>query len=199
MGDFTMKTIIDELRISLIATLLLAVIVCGVYPLAVWGIAQGFFPHQANGSLIVRDGKVIGSELIAQNFTGSKYFHPRPSSAGETGYDAASSGGSNLGPLSKKLLDGVQERVLAYRAENRLPATTPIPADAVTASSSGLDPHITLENALLQAGRVARARGLTEDAVRAAIKTHTQGPDLGLLGEERVNVLKLNLALDGRL
>jgi len=194
-----MKTIINDLRISLIATLLLAVIVCGVYPLIVWGIAQGFLPHQANGSLIVQDGKVIGSELIAQNFTAPKYFHPRPSAAGETGYDAASSGGSNLGPLSKKLLDAAQERVQAYRTENKLSAAVPIPADAVTASSSGVDPHISVPNALLQAGRVATARGLTEEAVRSAIKSHAEGRDLGVLGEARVNVLKLNLSLDGRL
>jgi K+-transporting ATPase ATPase C chain len=194
-----MKDLISELRISLVATLLLALIVCGLYPVLVWGIAQGLFPHQANGSLILVNGQVIGSELIAQNFTDPHYFHPRPSSAGDTGYDAASSGGSNLGPISKKLLDSTQERVQAYRTENNLPTTVPIPADAVTASASGLDPHIGVANALIQANRVARARGLTEDAVKAIVEKHTESRDLGVLGEERVNVLKLNLALDGRL
>jgi len=194
-----MKNLVSELRISLVATLSLALIVCGLYPVLVWGIAQGLFPHQANGSLILVNGQIIGSELIAQNFTGPHYFHPRPSSAGDTGYDAASSGGSNLGPISKKLLDSTQERVQAYRTENNLPTTVPIPADAVTASASGLDPHIGVANALIQANRVARARGLTEDAVKAMVKKHTESRDLGVLGEERVNVLKLNLALDGRL
>jgi K+-transporting ATPase ATPase C chain len=198
MGEYTMKNLVTEIRIALVATILLALIVCGVYPVVVWGIAQVIIPHKANGSLIIRDGKVIGSELIAQNFTDPKYFHPRPSSAGDTGYDAASSGGSNLGPISKKLLDSVQERVEAYRTENKLLPTVPIPADAVTASASGLDPHITVANALLQASRVAKARGLTEDAVKAMIRAQTEGRDLGVLGEQRVNVLKLNLALDGK-
>jgi K+-transporting ATPase ATPase C chain len=193
-----MKTLISELRIALIATFSLAIILCGVYPLAVWGIAQVFFPHEANGSLIVRDGKIVGSELLAQNFTGPRYFHPRPSSAGETGYDGGSSGGSNLGPTSKKLMDLVKERVDMYRAENGLPASVPVPADAVTASASGLDPHISLPNARIQASRVAKDRGLSQEVVQAMVKAQTEGRALGLFGEERVNVLKLNLALDSR-
>lgn len=193
-----MRNLLSELRIALVATVSLALLLCGVYPLVVWGIAQGVFPYKANGSLIIRDGKIAGSELLAQNFTGPKYFHPRPSSAGETGYDGGSSGGSNLGPLSKKLIDSVQERVKTYRDENNLPVAAPVPADAVTASASGLDPHISIQNALLQAGRVAQARGMSEQAMIAEIKSHTQARDLGIFGEPRVNVLTLNLALDAR-
>lgn len=193
-----MKNFLTELRVSLIATLALGIIVCGVYPVIVWGLAQTLFPHQANGSLITRDGKIIGSELIAQHFAGPRYFHPRPSAAGDTGYDAAHSGGSNLGPLSKELLDSVRERVQAYRTENDMPAAASVPADAVTASASGLDPDISVPNALLQANRVANARGMTLDKVKAMVRTHTRGPDLGIFGEARVNVLRLNLALDGR-
>jgi K+-transporting ATPase ATPase C chain len=193
-----MKNLFSELRIALIATFSLAILLCGIYPLVVWGVAQMVFPHQANGSLIVQNGKIVGSELLAQNFTGPKYFHPRPSSAGDTGYDGGSSGGSNLGPTSKKLIDSVKERVDAYREENGLPASLPVPADAVTASASGLDPHISVMNALTQASRVAKARGLGPEVVQAMVKAHTEGRDLGLFGEERVNVLKLNLALDSR-
>lgn len=194
-----MKTIVSELRTAMMATILLALIVCGIYPIVVWGIAQGVFPHKANGSPIVRDGRIIGSELLAQNFAGPHYFHPRPSAAGETGYDGSSSGGSNLGPISKKLIASVKERIEAYRTENNLPAAEPVPADAVTASASGLDPHISARNALLQAARVARARGISPEVVKQKISTHVEGRDLGVLGEERVNVLKLNLALDGKL
>jgi K+-transporting ATPase ATPase C chain len=190
-----MKILIAELRISLIATLSLAVILCGVYPLAIWVLAQGLFPAKANGSLVMRSQKIVGSSLISQGFTDPKYFHPRPSAAGQ-GYDAASSGGSNLGPLSKKLVDEVRHRVVDYRTENNLPPDVLVPADAVTASASGLDPHISLRNALLQAPRVARARGLGEKSVLKQIEAHTEGRDLGVLGEPRVNVLMLNLALD---
>jgi len=193
-----MKNLVSELRIALIATFSLAIMLCGIYPLAVWGIAQVFFTDKANGSLIVQDGKIVGSELLAQNFKSPRYFHPRPSSAGETGYDGGSSGGSNLGPTSKKLIDSVKERVETYRAENSLPAAVPVPADAVTASASGLDPHISVPNALIQASRVAKVRGLGQEVVHAMVKEHTEGRDLGLFGEERVNVLKLNLALDSR-
>jgi K+-transporting ATPase ATPase C chain len=190
-----MKNIFKEIRISLIATLSLAVILCGIYPLAVWVLAQGLFPARANGSLIMRSGKIVGSSLISQGFTGPKYFHPRPSEAGQ-GYDATSSGGSNLGPMSKKLVDEVRLRILEYRIENNVGSDVLVPADAVTASASGLDPHISLKNALLQAPRVARARGLSETAVRRQIAVHTEGRFLGILGEPRVNVLRLNLALD---
>jgi potassium-transporting ATPase KdpC subunit len=194
-----MRYLISELRTSLAALFSLAVLLCGIYPLLVWGIGQTLFPHQANGSLIMKQGKVVGSELIAQNFTGPKYFHPRPSAAGETGYDASSSGGSNLGPTSKKLIDTVKERVEAYRAENNLSPAVPIPADAVTASASGLDPDISLGNALLQAPRVAKARGMSPAVLRKKIQERAENRDLGVLGERRVNVLKLNLALDGSL
>jgi potassium-transporting ATPase KdpC subunit len=193
-----MKNLITELRISLVATLLLAVIVSGIYPMLVWGIAQVLFPDKANGSLIMRDGKTVGSELLAQNFTDQKYFHPRPSAAGDVGYDATSSGGSNLGPTSKKLIDSVKERVEAYRAENNLPPTVPVPADAVTASASGLDPHISIKNAFIQAGRVAKERGISEQEILAKVQAHTEGRTLGILGEPRVNVLTLNLSLDTR-
>jgi potassium-transporting ATPase KdpC subunit len=193
-----MKNLMTELRISLVVTFLLAVIVSGIYPMLVWGIAQALFPYKANGSLIVRDGKTVGSELIAQNFKDPKYFHPRPSAAGDVGYDATSSGGSNLGPTSKKLIDSVKERVEAYRAENNLPPTVPVPADAVTASASGLDPDVSVKNALIQARRVAKARGISEQAILAKVRAHTEERTLRILGEPRVNVLTLNLSLDAR-
>jgi K+-transporting ATPase ATPase C chain len=194
-----MAHFISELRVAVVATIALAVVVCGAYPLVVWAIAQGLFPYEAGGSLVQRDGTVVGSGLIGQNFSSPKYFHPRPSAAGEAGYDAANSGGSNLGPLSKKLLDAVKERVEAYRAENNLPPDARVPADAVTASGSGLDPHIGVRNARLQAPRVAKARGMDDASVRQLIETHTEGRDLGIFGEARVNVLKLNLALDRKM
>ena len=193
--EVTVKTLIAELRISLLATLSLAVILCGLYPLAVWILAQGLFPWKANGSMVVQDGKIVGSSLIAQRFTDPKYFHPRPSAAGQ-GYDAASSGGSNLGPISKKLVEAIGQRVMDYRAENHLAPDAVVPADAVTTSASGLDPHISVKNALLQAPRVAEARGLTEEAVVKMINIHTEHRQLGILGEPRVNVLLLNVALD---
>jgi len=178
------------------ATIVLAIVCCGFYPLVVYGIAQVAFPHKANGSLIVaKDGTVRGSELLGQNFTEAKYFHPRPSAAGG-GYDAANSSGSNLGPTSQKLNDAIKDRIAAYRAENGLKETDPVPADAVTASGSGLDPHISLHNAELQAPRIAKARNLSADKVRELIKQNTDSADLSILGEPGVNVLKLNLALD---
>jgi K+-transporting ATPase ATPase C chain len=190
-----MKNLITQLRISLMATLSLAAILCGIYPLVVWLLAQGLFPANANGSLVMGNGKILGSSLISQEFTGPKYFHPRPSAAGH-GHDATRSGGSNLGPLSKKLVETVRQRVDEYRSENNLPRDVPVPADAVTASAGGLDPHISVKNALIQAPRVAKARGLSEDLVLKQIKLHTEGRDLGIFGEPRVNVLMLNLALD---
>ncbi len=191
-----MNNLVSQIRISLIATVILAVILCGTYPALIWGIAQALFPDKANGSLIIRNGKVIGSELIAQNFTDAKYFHPRPSSAGDAGYDATSSGGSNLGPTSKKLIDLVKERIGTYRSENNLSPEALVPADAVTASASGLDPHISLKNALLQAPRVAKARGISEKALVEKIQANTEGRDWGIFGDPRINVLTLNLSLD---
>ena len=190
-----MKYLVAELRTSLIATAFLAAILCGVYPLTVWCLAHAIFPGRAGGSLIVQNGEVAGSRLIGRQFTSPGYFHPRPSAAG-AGYDAGHSGGSNLGPLSRTLVETIERRVAAYRAENDLPPDALVPADAVTASGSGLDPHISVGNALMQAPRVAKARGLTEEAVIEQVRIHTEGRDLMILGEPRVNVLLLNLSLD---
>jgi K+-transporting ATPase ATPase C chain len=192
------RELLREVKVSARLTAALVILLGGVYPLAVWGIAQIVFPSQANGSLVERRGEVVGSALIAQNFTGPQYFHPRPSAAGDTGYDGTSSGGSNLGPLSAKLAAQVKERLAAYRAENRLAPDVPVPADAVTASGSGLDPHISLKNAEIQAKRVATARGLSPARMANLMETCTAGPGLGFLGEPGVNVLQLNLALDSR-
>jgi K+-transporting ATPase ATPase C chain len=168
-----------------------------VYPLAITGICQVLFPHQANGSLVVSGGRVIGSELIGQNFRRPEYFHPRPSAAGADGYDGTASAGSNYGPTNKKLLDRVTNAAESFRKTN--PGFTGLlPADLVTASASGLDPHISPASAKAQAARVADARGLTRDQVGELIAQFSEPPDLGVLGEPRVNVLKLNLALDRR-
>ena len=191
-----MNALIAEFRISILITLILIVLCCGLYPLAVWGIAQAAFPDKANGSLIETGGAIVGSSLIAQGFTGPGYFHPRPSAAGK-GYDAAASSGTNLGPLSKTLTEAIAQRIAAYRTDNGLAPDAPVPADAVTCSASGLDPHISEANAELQAQRVARARGLDRAAILLTIAAHTEGRDLGLFGEPRVNVLLLNLDLDG--
>ena len=191
-----MKTLLLEIKTSIIATIFLAIICSGLYPLVIWAIGQVVFPYQANGSLVeAKDGTIIGSTLLAQGFSGDKYFQPRPSAAG-TGYDPTSSGGSNLGPTSQKLIDQIKQNVDAYRKENSVPANVPIPADAVTNSGSGLDPHITVENALLQLARVAKARGLEQDVVRKAVEAAVDHTFLKLGGEPGVNVLKLNLALD---
>jgi len=189
-----MKELIKELRTAALATAALAAIACCLYPLCVWGVAQLLFPHEAAGSLIIREGRMIGSKLIGQNFTGPGYFHPRPSAAG-AGYDAAASGGSNLGPLSKKLLDEVGGRSAAYRRDNGLAPDNLVPADAVTASASGLDPHISPANAFLQAPRIAKVRGMSREAVEKKIRAHIESPDLLVLGEPRVNVLLLNISL----
>jgi K+-transporting ATPase ATPase C chain len=258
-----MKTIIKEITTSILATLLFAIVCCGIYPVLIWGASQLLLSHQANGSLIEgSDHKIVGSEWIGQNFTSSKYFQPRPSSAG-TGYDAANSSGSNLGPTSKKFIngttksialpgkeagtympapdvvdfDGIKLRVLNYCDANGIAyeliqdqksvdqktfktekgeydqvklitafnddakpltvkAASLIPGDAVTASASGLDPHISIKNALLQAPRVAKERSISLDAVKAEISKATAGAQFGILGEPGVNVLILNLALD---
>ena len=178
------------------AVLVLAVVCCGVYPLVVYGMAQALFRDKANGSLIVdSSGTLRGSVLLGQQFTGDKYFNSRPSAAGN-GYDGLNSGGSNLGPTSQKLNDAIKDRIADYRKKNGLKDSDPVPADAVTASGSGLDPHISLANAALQLPRVAKARGLSDDKVRELVKLNTDGPDLGALGDPGVNALKLNLALD---
>lgn len=191
-----MKAFFSEIRGAIMSTLVLATVCCGVYPLVVFGISQAFFRDKANGSLIIdKDGTVRGSKLLAQGFSDPKYFHPRPSAAGN-GYDAANSGGSNLGPTSLKLNDAIKDRITAYRTENGLSATQSVPADAVTASGSGLDPQISLRNAELQTPRVAKARGLSEEKVRELVQQNTDGRYLGVLGDPGVNVLELNLALD---
>jgi K+-transporting ATPase ATPase C chain len=162
----------------------------------VWAGAQAFFSHQANGSLLIdKDGTVRGSTLLAQNFADAKYFHPRPSAAG-TGYDATSSSGTNLGPTSQKLADSIKAAVTAYRTENALPDTNSVPADAVTSSGSGLDPHISVANAQLQAPRVARARRLPLNRVLSLITKDTDARSWGVFGETGVNVLLLNRDLD---
>lgn len=194
-------------RPALVSAVLFMVVTGLGYPLLTTGLAQALFHTQANGSLVEHGGAVIGSTLIGQNFTQAGYFHPRPSAtsapdpkdASQTiasPYYAALSAGSNLGPTSKKLIDQVRDRVRVYRAENGLGGTVPIPVDAVTASASGLDPDISLANASLQASRIARARGLPEQRVKTLIDARASARQLGVLGDPRVNVLALNLALD---
>jgi K+-transporting ATPase ATPase C chain len=191
-----MKNLFAELRGAVMATLIFAVVCCGLYPLVVYGISQALFRDKANGSLIVdKDGTIRGSQLLGQQFTADKYFHSRPSAAGN-GYDATSSGGSNLGPTSKKLADSIAQNIADYRSQNGMSTNDAVPADAVTTSGSGLDPHISLRNAQLQAPRVAKARNLPATKVLELVALNTDAPDLGLLGEPGVNVLKLNLALD---
>jgi K+-transporting ATPase ATPase C chain len=191
-----MKEFFAEIRGAVMSTLMLAIVCCGLYPLLVFGIGQALFHDKANGSLIVDPGGTVrGSRLLGQPFTADKYLHPRPSAAG-TGYDATSSSGSNLGPTSQKLRDSIAQNITDYRAQNGLAANAAVPADAVTASASGLDPHISVRNAELQTPRVARARGLGVEKVLVLVRANTEGPDLGFLGEPGVNVLTLNLALD---
>ena len=190
-----MKAILSEIRPAIVATIVFAVVCCGLYPLAVTVIAKVVFADKANGSLIIdTNGTITGSELLGQNFTGESYFHPRPSAVD---YNAASSGGSNLGPTSQKLADQIKERIANYRTINGLPNVQSIPADAVTASASGLDPHISPANAALQAARVAKVRAMAPEKVKELIAANTNKASLGVLGEQGVNVLKLNIALDG--
>ena len=203
-----------QLFISIRITIVLLLLVSGIYPLVVWGISQAAFKHQADGSLVKNaQGQVVGSELLAQGFAKPEYFQPRPSAAG-SGYDSTESSGTNLGPTSDKLINGVHKKDLApgkpdpadfdgvkdlaaeYRKTNGLAANAPVPVDAVTRSASGLDPHISPANADLQVARVAKARGVSEDTVRGMVKENTQGRSLGFLGEPVVNVLMVNLALD---
>jgi K+-transporting ATPase ATPase C chain len=190
--------LLKEIKISAIITLVLLVVCCGLYPLVVYGVGQVLFPKQANGSLVLDGaGKPIASTLLGQTFSANKYFAPRPSAAGN-GYDSTSSGGSNYGATSQALHDAVAQRISDYRKANNLAADAPVPADAVEASGSGLDPHISVKNALLQLPRVAKARGLSEDDLKKLVDRYTDGRDFGLLGEPGVNIVKLNLALDGK-
>lgn len=180
----------NHLLVSIRMTLVLVVVTCAIYPAVVWGIGQVAFREEANGSLVMRDGKVIGSSLIGQGFTAERYFHSRPSAAGD-GYDASASGGSNLGPTSRKLLERTTEAMKPFGVHA-------VPVDAITTSASGLDPHISPENARLQIARVAGARGITADDVERMVVARTESRFLGLYGEPRVNVLLLNLDLDRR-
>jgi len=191
----TLKT---ELRPLLGVTIALMLLTAVAYPLAVTGIAQVAFNSQANGSIIEVDGEAVGSSLLGQQFDGAEYFHLRPSSAGN-GYDAASSSGSNLGSTSATLLDRIQENAVAYREANLLAPDIVLPSDAVTASASGLDPHISPVNAHLQAARVAEARNASSAQIEALVDEFTDEPFLGFIGQPRVNVLLLNIALDERL
>lgn len=182
------KNFITSILLILVFTVMLGV----VYPLAVWSVGQAVFPEKANGSLIEKNGKIVGSELIGQQFSENKYFHSRPSAAGN-GYDASASSGSNLGPTSKKLIDRVKTDAESLQSEN---PQTQIPADLVTTSGSGLDPHISPEAAQFQIPRVAKERGISEADLQKIVQTFTENRDFGILGEPRINVLKLNLALD---
>ena len=210
-----MKTLFSDLRTAFFLTFLLVVVCCIAYPVAVWAAGQAFFPAKAGGSLVAdQTGAVRGSTLLAQSFASDKYFQPRPSAAG-TGYDSTSSSGTNYGPTSAKLangshakdaqgkdvndpsnFDGIKDLVAAYRASNSLQPSDPVPADAVTRSGSGLDPHISVANAILQSARVAKARHATVGSVNALIPSCTQDRAFGVFGEPGVNVLELNLTLD---
>ncbi len=185
-----MKLLIQSILLTIVFTVLTGVI----YPLVITGVSQVAFRNQANGSLIERDGKIVGSELLAQQFTGEKYFWPRPSAAG---YATVPSGASNLGPTSQALQSNVTANATAFRTAHKLAADTPVPADMVFTSASGLDPHISPESARMQVGRVAAARGISADQVSALVEKFVEPPQWGVFGEPRVNVLRLNLALDG--
>lgn len=187
-----LRQIVNAFGMLIVLTLLTGII----YPLAMTGLAQVLFPFQANGSLISRNGSPIGSELIGQSFSEPGYFHGRPSAAGKDGYDAASSSGSNLGPTSKKLIDTVTDNLKKVREENGLAPAAGVPSDLVLASGSGLDPHISPDAAYLQIERVAKARGLEPGAIHRLVDSSIEGRQRGIFGEPRVNVLKLNLALD---
>jgi potassium-transporting ATPase KdpC subunit len=182
------KNLLTAVLMTIVTTVLLGIL----YPLVVTGLAQLIFPNKANGQLIARDGKIIGSRIIGQAFTGPGYFHSRPSAAG-SGYDAANSGGTNRGPTNKVLISRVEQDAAALQAEN---PNVPVPVDLVTTSASGLDPDISIAAAEFQIPRIARTRNLSVDRVRQLIASHTQGRQLGFLGEPRVNILELNLALD---
>jgi potassium-transporting ATPase KdpC subunit len=184
-----------QFLIALKATLVLTLLTGLMYPLLVTGLAKVLFPHQAEGSLIRSNGRIVGSELIGQRFTKPEYFHGRPSAAGNDGYDGLNSGGSNLGPTSQKLADRVSDDVKKFRAENPT-FSGAVPGDAVTASGSGLDPHLSPEAVDAQVPRVAAARGMSVDALRQVVAANTEDRQVGVLGEPRVNILKLNIALD---
>jgi len=192
----TTNSILRQLRPAAVSLLVLTAVLGVGYPLAITAVGQAAFPHRANGSLIEVDGQVVGSSLIGQGFVAPEYFHPRPSAAGD-GYDGASSSGSNLGPTNPALIDLVEERAVAYREDNGLAEDAPVPVDAVTASGSGLDPHITITNARLQAPRVAAERNLPLATVLDEVSRNVDERALGVLGDPGVNVLELNLALDG--
>lgn len=189
------RTLVRQLRPAIVVLVVFTALTGVVYPLAVTGIGAAAFSGRADGSLVERDGVVVGSELLGQPFAAAVYLHPRPSAAG-AGYDAAASSGSNLGPSNADLLAAVSARVEAYRAENDLDESVAVPVDAVTASGSGLDPHISLANARLQAPRIAKARGVPLEEVLEVVSDHVDSRPLGLLGDPGVNVLMANLALD---
>lgn len=193
-----LQNTIKDFRTAIIALAFFTVLTGLAYPYAITGIAQAVFSRQADGSLVKVDGQPVGSSLVGQNFTAPAYFHPRPSAAGTDGYDASASSGSNLGPSSQALADRVEADVQRVREENGLATDAKVPVDAVTTSASGLDPHISPAYAEIQIARVAKERGATEDEIRSVVKKYTDGSTFGVLGEARVNVLLLNIALDAQ-